>query len=165
MFKVRMFFFSCIMACTFVGSSFAANTPQQQAFEASLFGISEISHFGLDEQRFNKLTLLQQQKILLAKESLFKLLKAIENKDGKPQQYLSNALNKKFPTKQAFVQSLVDDETSLLAMIIGDFSISKDEKNVVFHFSVISFSEGNITVTEHIATIQNSDTGWKISKI
>ncbi|CAH1082862.1 hypothetical protein NTG1052_430003 [Candidatus Nitrotoga sp. 1052] len=42
-------------------------------------------------------------------------------------------------------------------MIIGDFSISKDDKNIVFHFSVISSTEGIISVTEKIATVQNSD--------
>ncbi|CAH1082865.1 hypothetical protein NTG1052_430004 [Candidatus Nitrotoga sp. 1052] len=97
------------MLFTFAGSSLAADTPLQ-SFEASIFGISEISHFGLDEQRFNRLSIDQRKNILLAKETLLGFFKAIQNKDGKPQQYLSSALNKKFPTKQRVVQSLVDEE-------------------------------------------------------
>lgn len=162
MFRARVYFFILVMIGG--GSAFAANALLQE-FESSLFGVSEISHFGLDEQRFNKLSTEQRENILLAKDVLLGLFKAIQNKNGKPQQYLSDELNKKFPTKLEFVQSLVADETSILALIIGDFTISKDGKNIVFHFSVISSAEGMVAVTEKVATVRNSGAGWRVAKI
>lgn len=164
MLKVRACLWGLLIMYVQAGSAYAADT-QQQSFEASLFGISEISHFGLDEQRFNQLSIKQRVDVLQAKELLFNLFKSIQNKDGKPQQYLSSALNKKFPTKREFVQSLVDEETSLLAMIIGDFSIGKGGNSIVFHFSIISSTEGIVAVTEKTATVQNFDEGWKVAKI
>lgn len=110
----------------------AASIPLQP-FENSIFGIAEISHFGIEENRIKQLSAGQKEDVLLAKEALLNLLKSIQYKDGKPQLYLSEAMNSSFPTKKEFVQSLIGEETSLLAMMISNFSILETEKSVDFY--------------------------------
>jgi uncharacterized protein YktB (UPF0637 family) len=92
-------------------------------------------------------------------------LKSVQDKNGKPQQYLSVALNKQFPTKQMFAQSLLDEETSMIALLIDDFTVSQDGTQVTFRFSAVLSSEGSITAMDRSATIQKVGQDWKLSAI
>ena len=144
------------------GSIFAADT-ERDSFETSIYGISEISHFHADPARMNQLSAETRADIVRAKSVLVNALKAVQDKNGKPQKYLSVALNKQFPTKQQFAQSLMDEETSLIALLVDDFTVSKDETQVVFHCSVIVSSEGSITAADRSATLQKTGQDWKLA--
>jgi hypothetical protein len=157
-FKSLIHFLFLVFLC----DSTPALEIDQKSFEHSIYGVSEISHFTLDTQRFNRLSAHQKQDILLAKTVLLELLKAVQDINGNPNQYLSSAFNKQFPIKKSFAQSLLDEETSLIALIVGDFTIPEDNTKIILRFSVISSSEGNMVVTEKSATIQKMDAGWKL---
>ena len=146
------------------GSIFAADT-ERDSFETSIYGVSEISHFHADPARMNQLSAETRTDIVQAKSVLVNALKAIQDKNGKPQKYLSVALNKKFPTKQLFAQSLMDEETSLIALLVDDFTVSKDGTQVVFRCSVIVSSEGSITAADRSATLQKTGQDWKLAGI
>lgn len=149
----------------FIANPVLGQESTQQQFEASIFGVSEISHFGIEAKRYSQLTAEQRGSLLEGKRILLSLFKAIQDRNGEPNQYLSDSLNQQFPTKQRFVQSLVDEETSLVAMLISSFNISKDGSEISFDYAVISSSEGMISSTERKATVRKTKRGWLISKI
>lgn len=146
------------------GHSFAQEISQS-AFEANLFGISEISHFGIDKTRFDEMSANQRVGVLGAKKVLLTILKSLQDRKGKINVHLTNAMNNKFPTKKAFAQGLVDEETSLLGLLVTDFAVLEDGKKVELGFSVLTSSEGTIVTGNKKATLTAVGPSWKLDDI
>lgn len=142
-----------------------AQPMTQDAFEENLYGVSEISHFGIEKARFDELTTSQREGVLRAKGVLLGLLKALQDKNGKTEVYLTDALNKKYPSKRSFAQSLVDDETSLIGLLVTDFTIAGNGKRVELSFSVVASSEGMIVTASKKAVLVAAGLSWKLAEI
>jgi hypothetical protein len=154
------------LACLYlsIGSAFAADADRD-AFENSVYGVVEISHFHADPAKLKQLSAETRGNVVLAKTALVNALKAVQDENGKPQEYLSAALNKQYPTKQGFAQSLLDEEVSMIAVLIDDFTVSPDGTQVNFRFSVVLSTEGLLTAMDRSATIQKVGHDWKVSTI
>ena len=135
----------------------------REAFEREIFGITEISHFSLTPERLSPLSAEAKANIVAAKSVLVAMLKALQDQNGKPRQYFSAALKKKFPTDRAFAQSVLGEETLVLGLLIEDFTVSSDGAEIVFHLRAIVDSEGSIEVGDKsVATLLKEGANWKL---
>jgi hypothetical protein len=155
----------CLLSLLTLTQGAVAQSLSQERFEAKFYGVSEISRFGIDKERFDELTQSQREGVLQGKKVLFDVLKAIQDKNGRPNAYLADSLNKKYPTKQLFAQSVMDEETSLIALIVSDFSVDTEGHQVELAFSVVSSSEGTMVVNQKKALLQAVGSTWKLVRI
>jgi hypothetical protein len=61
--------------------------------------------------------------------------------------------------------SILDEDASIVALIIEDFSIAEGDMTIKLECSIISFSEGSHVVSYMNATMQNTALGWKLSEL
>jgi len=161
---LRVFILTALLVFT-AGRDVLAQPMTQESFEANLYGVSEISHFGIAKARFDELTTSQRESVLRAKRVLIDVLKSLQDKDVKTSVYLTDALNKKFPSKQSFAQSLIDGETSLIGLLVTDFTLSGKGNRVELSFSVLISSEGMIVTASKKAVLVMVGTAWKLAEI
>ncbi len=143
----------------------AARTMSQTAFETELFGLSELSHFGIDKARYEALTSAQRDGLLRARAAVLDLLKELQRTDGQPLRFLTDSLKRKYPTKQAFASSLLEVETSLIGVLVTDFLVSADGKNVELSFTAILSSEGMIVTGSKKAVLVREGKSWRVAQI
>lgn len=161
--KRAEFIISCICVFVLANCGVAAGT-EKDSFDASVYGVAEISHFHSTPERFSGMTAAQRDGVVAAKIALTKFLTAIQSKDGKPRQYISKELAAKFPTKRQLAASLLDEETSIVAFLIEDFEISESNTEAKLRVAVISSSEGTMVITSKSAVLDEIGSDWKITK-
>ena len=146
------------------GAAIAADA-ELQSFENAVYGISEISHFGGDPAELGRLSAESRSEVIHAKSVLVNVLKSLQDKNLKSHLYLTDALAKKFPTEQSFARSLLDPETSLLALLVNDFTFSANNAQIVFKFSLVMSSEGSLATADKSATLIKVGPDWKFASI
>jgi len=144
----------------FGGRSASAQTIDQKSFEAKLYSIEPISHFGIDEQRFATLTETQKQALVDSRRTLIDMLRAIQLKRN-ALTYLTTDMAKKYRNSSALASSLLEPETMILGAGISDFTFV-DVETIKLHFFVAVFSEGNIVVSEKSAVMKKTEAGWRV---
>jgi hypothetical protein len=144
-------------------SAALCQNTSQETFENKLYSIAEIKHFGLDPQQFVALSDTDKNNILAARDALIGLLRAIEtNSSITP--FVAPELIKKYKDSATLAASLIDPETSIHAVGITDFTLGK-QGEIHLHFFAVVFSDGSMAVSEKSATIQRSNTGWRVATI
>ena len=146
------------------GAAIAADA-ELQSFENAVYGISEISHFGGDPAELGRLSAESRSEVIHAKSILVNVLKSLQDKNIKSHMYLTETLAKKFPTEQSFARSLLDPETSLLALLVNDFTFSANNAQIVFEFSLVMSSEGSLATADKSATLIKVGPDWKFASI
>jgi hypothetical protein len=144
----------------FDGSRTAAQTIDRKSFEAKLYQIEPISHFGIDEQRFATLTETQKQEVIDARRDLIDMLRAIQMKRN-ALTYVTTDMAKKYRSSSALASSLLEPETTILGAGISDFTFV-DAQTVKLHFFVAAFSEGNIVISEKFAVVKKTEGAWRV---
>lgn len=154
-----------IMVVMMLSRSVFAQAMTQQSFESNFYALSQISYFGLDKTRYDSLTTAQRNSVLRARGVLLAVLKALQDREGRTAEYLTDSLNKEFPTKRSFAQSLLDDETSLIGLIVTDFAIDGNNKRIELTFSAIVSTEGTIITAKKKAVLVGIGSSWKLASI
>jgi hypothetical protein len=144
-------------------SAALSQNASQKSFEDRLYPVAEIRHFNLDPQQFAALTDTDKKNLLSARDALIGLLRAIETRSSTIP-FAAPGLIKKHKDSAGLAASLIDPETSIHAVGITDFTLSKPGE-IHLHFFVIVFSEGSMSVSEKSATIQHLDAGWRVAAI
>jgi hypothetical protein len=111
----------------------------KKSFETKMYSIEAISHFGLDDHRFAVLSESEKHNLLESRDDLFAMLRAIQMKqDARP--YVTSGMVRKYGSSAALAASLVEAETSILAVGISDFALV-DGGTAKLHFFVAAFSK------------------------
>jgi hypothetical protein len=140
----------------------AAFCEDKATFEKRLFGITPLSHFSVDTQRFRTLNQNDKTNLLAARTVLSTVLERLEKKqDALP--YLTREFAKNFKSSTELAASLISPETSLMALGITDFELV-DSSSTKLQFFVLTFSEGNLVVSEKTASLKKTSAGWRIDK-
>jgi hypothetical protein len=149
---------SCLLFI--VGCAFAQTTANG-SFEAKLYSIAQLKHFSLDDRRFAALSETDKTNLLQCRSVLVNLFGALE-RQSHVLQYLAPELAAKYKTPDALAASLIEPETSVLAVGVGDFTLKKDGR-VRLEFFAITDSEGTITASEMFATLRRVGSSWRVS--
>jgi len=156
----------CMMKIMLLAALCAAQTAFSQgtnkkAFEAKVYSIEAISHFGLDDHRFSALTDIDKQNLIDSRNDLLGLLRAVQTK-GDALQYVTIEMGNKYRNSTALAASLLDPETTILAAGISDFTIL-DRGSIKFRLFVVVFSDGDIVISEKSASLKKTDSGWRVA--
>jgi hypothetical protein len=139
----------------------SGQTTGRKSFEAKMFSIEDICHFGIDDERFAALTKEQKTSLVEARNVLMAMLQAIQHKRDVTK-YASSEMVAKYKTSSALAASLIDPETSILAAGVSDFSLV-DSGTIRLNFFAVVSSEGNIVVSEKAALLRQTDSGWRFA--
>lgn len=106
-----------------------------------------------------------QSSVVAAKKLLQTILIAIQHKKGDLSLYLTESMNRRYPTKQELFKSMVDDESSVLGLLATDFNCQNGCTSVELGFSAVTSSEGIITVSSKRATLTVVGGQWKMASV
>ena len=150
-----------VCALMFLSQSTFGQTIDKKSFGTRMYSIEAISHFGLDEQRFRRLTEVDKRNLLESRDDLVAMLRAIEMKSD-AMAYVTSDMAHKYGSSTALAASLLEAETSILAAGISDFSLL-DTRSIKLRFFVAVFSEGDIAISEKSAILKRTDSGWRVA--
>lgn len=152
---------SAIMALGLVSSDAYPQGESRESFETKIFSIEGVSHFGVDEERFVALTAEQKASLLEARTCLMAMLQSIQKKRDITR-YASPDMLVRYRTSAALATSLIEPETSILAAGVSDFALV-DSRTISLNFLAVVSSEGNIVVSEKVALLKQTDSGWRFA--
>ncbi len=143
------------------GRSARGQTTEQKSFEAKMFSIEAISHFGKDDHRFAGLTDAQKRSLVESRNNLIAMLQAIRHRRDVTR-YASREMVRKYGSSTALAASIIDPETSILAAGVSDFALV-DKETIKLNFFAVLSSEGNIVISGKAAVLKETDSGWRVS--
>jgi hypothetical protein len=146
-----------------LGRATSGQTTEMKSFEARIYSIEAISHFGASDEKFATLTDVQKRGLVNARNDLMDMLKAIEHRRDVTR-YAMPELVGKYKTSAALAASMIAPETSILAAGVSDFAFVGTRTIRLNFFAVVS-SEGNIVVSEKTAVLKETDSGWRFAGI
>jgi hypothetical protein len=149
-----------LFALSAPGQSARGQATTEKSFEARMYSIEAISHFGLDDRRFATLTDAQERSLVESRDDLLAMLQAIEHKRDATT-YASREMVRKHGTSTALAASIIDPETSILAAGVSDFALV-DRSTIKLKFFAVLSSEGNIVISEKAAVLKETDSGWRV---
>lgn len=144
-----------------LGRSAYGQTTQRESFEAKIYSIETINHFGVSDEKFAALTEVQKRSLIEARNDLMDMLQAIEHRRD-VRRYVTPEMVGKYKTSNALAASMIEPETSILAMGVSDFSFV-GTRTIRLHFFAVVSSEGNIVVSEKTAVIKEVDSSWRFA--
>ena len=136
-------------------------TTERKSFEAKIYSIETISHFGISDEKFAGLSEAQRRSLIEARSDLMDMLQAIQHRRDVTR-YATPAMVGKYRTSSALAASVIEPETSILAAGVSDFSFADAETIKLNFFAVVS-SEGNIVVSEKTAVLREVDSAWRFA--
>lgn len=136
-------------------------TAERKSFEAKIFSIEAISHFGVSDEKFAALTEVQRGSLIAARSNLMDMLQAIEHRRD-VRRYATPEIVAKYKTSSALAASMIESEASILAAGVSDFSFAETGTIKLNFFAVVS-SEGNIVVSEKTAVLKEVDSAWRFA--
>jgi len=152
-----------LVAIVLFGGSTYGQEAERKPFEAKMYSIEAISHFGVGDDRFAALTDAQKRNLVEARNDLMAMLQAIQNK-GDVTRYATKQTVNKYKSSTALAASLIEAETSILAAGVSDFVLVDKETIKLKFFAVVS-SEGEIVVSEKTAVLKETESGWRFSAL
>jgi hypothetical protein len=152
---------SQVLILLVLASCALGQTAASGSFEEKLYSIAQLKHFSLDDQRLAALNEADRANILHCRAVLVNLFGSLE-RQADVLQYLAPELAAKYRTPDALAASLIEPETSVLAIGVSDFTLEKDRK-IRLQFFAITDSEGTITASEMFATLRRVDSSWRVS--
>jgi hypothetical protein len=158
--KCRWVALATLCALSVLGRSASSQTTEEKSFEAKMYSIEAISHFGIDDHRFAALTDTQRRSLVESRNDLIAMLQAIQHKRDVTT-YASREMVHKFETSTALAASIIDPETSILAAGVSDFALV-DKGTIRLNFFALVSSEGNMIVSEKAAVLKETDSGWRV---
>lgn len=158
--KSRLVALVTLCALSVLARTASGQTTQEKSFEAKLYSIEAVSHFGIDDHRFAALTDTQRRSLVESRNDLVAMLQAIQHRRDVTI-YASREMVRKFQTSGALAASIIDPETSILAAGVSDFALVGKGTIRLNFFAVVS-SEGNMIVSEKIAVLKETDSGWRV---
>jgi hypothetical protein len=144
-----------------LGRATYGQTMERKSFEAKIYSIEAISHFGVSDEKFAALTDAQKRSLVEARNDLMDMLQAIEHKRDVTK-YATPETVGKYKTSTALAASMIDPETSILAAGVSDFALVGTRTIRLNFFAVVS-SEGDIVVSEKTAVLKETDSGWRFA--
>ena len=151
-----------VWASLWLGHNAFSQTLSKKEFEAKMYSIEAISHFGLYPEKFASLSDSNKQNLLASRDDLMSLLRAIEQKRD-ALAFVTHDLAQKYHSSTELAASLVEQETSILAAGVTDFDLI-DGGAIRLHFFAVISSEGTLTVSEKSAILKKSDSGWRVAR-
>jgi len=151
------------LAVAFFGGSAFGQGTERKSFEAQLYSIETIGHFGVSDDKFAALTDVQKHDLVEARNDLMAMLQAIQNR-GDVTKYATRQMVSKYRSSAALAASLVEPETSILAAGVSDFALA-DKGTIRLKFFAVVSSEGNIVVSEKTAVLRETESGWRFSAL
>lgn len=133
-------------------------------FEQKMFALQSLSHFGIDETRFQSYTNNQKRDLLEARSILFSFLKATQNPDDDLLSLLGQGLRTAYESRAELLNKLLGQEIEIQSTAITEFELQQDGA-IVFSYYVVLFSEGNLLLKEDSASLKKYGTSWKITSI
>lgn len=134
---------------------------ERKTFEAKMYSIETISHFGVSDEKFAALTDTQKHSLLEARSDLMDMLEGIQHRRDVTK-YATPAMVAKYKTSSALADSMIEPETSMLAAGVSDFSFVGAQTIKLNFFALVS-SEGNIDVSEKTAVLKQVDSAWRFA--
>jgi len=150
--KHRWMVLTCACVLGVLGRGARGQTTEQKSFDAKMYSIEAIDHFGTGDEKYAALTDMQKRSLVEARNDLMDMLQAIQHKRDVTK-YVSQGM--------ALVGSIIDPETSILAAGISEFDFV-DKGAIRLKFFALVFSEGNIVVSEKAAVLKSTDSGWRV---
>lgn len=150
--------------CVLSISQAAAQSSDRKSFATKIFSVSELSHFGIDQQRFNQLTASDKSNLLLARVVVIAFLRDIQS-GGNVFQHIAPSLANKYNSRDEFVATVLAWETSLHAVGVTDFRFLHGKKEIQLDCFVVSTSEGTMVVNEMKVTLSKFASKWRIISI
>ena len=144
-----------------LGRTTYGQTTERKSFEARIYSIEVISHFGVNDEKFAALTDAQKRGVVEARNDLMDILQAIEHRRDVTR-YATPEMVGKYKTSTALAASMIDPETSILAAGVSDFALAGTRTIRLNFFAVVS-SEGSIVVSEKTAVLKETDSGWRFA--
>lgn len=138
-----------------------SQTVEREAFEAKIYSIEAVSHFGVSDEKFAALTDVQRKSLVEARDDLMGMLQAIQHRRDVTR-YATRETVRKYKTSADLAASLIEPETSILAAGISDFALV-DKGTIRLNFFAIVSSEGDIVVSEKAAVLRETDAGWRFA--
>jgi hypothetical protein len=126
-----------------------------------MYSIEEVSHFGIDDAGFAALTDTQKQSLVEARNHLISMLQAVQH-GSDATKYASPEMMAKHKTSTDLAASLLEPETSILAVGVSNFTFV-DERTIKLNFFAVVSSEGNILASEKVAVLRRGDSVWRVA--
>jgi hypothetical protein len=146
-----------------LGGSLCGQTADLKSFGTKIYSIKEISHFSIDDQRFAALTDAEKRSLIESRDDLIALLQGIQdNRDVRT--YATPEMVRRHKTSAALAASILEPETSILAAGVSDFALV-DKQTIKLNFFALVSSEGNIIVSERVAVLKKTDSGWGVAEV
>jgi hypothetical protein len=157
----RWLLLAAIVGASLSAGSACAQTTEKKAFEGKMYSIETVSHFGIAADRFAAMTEAQRRSLVEARNDLMPMLQAIQHKRD-VMRYASREMVGKYGTSAAIAASVIEAETSILAVGLSDFALV-DKRTIKLNFFAVLSSEGNILVSEKTAVLKQTDSGWRVA--
>ena len=126
-----------------------------------MYAISQLNSFGSDSQKFAALNDADKKNLLACRDILFGLLRAVERKTA-ISEYVTPELAKKYRDSAGLAASLLDPETSLIAVGVSDFAVPPGGREIHLHFYAVTFSDGAMAASEKSAILNKVDSTWRV---
>src|ERR1017187_2494323 len=146
-----------------LGRAASGQTAERESFEARMYSIEAISHFGVSDEKFAALTEVQRRSLIEAPSNLMNMLQAIQHRRDVTR-YVTPEMVGRYKTSAALAASIMDAETSMLAAGISDFSFV-DAGTIKLNFFAVVSSEGNVVVSEKTAVLKQVDSTWRFARL
>jgi hypothetical protein len=150
-----------LLAIGFLAGTTRGQTMERKSFEAKMYSIEAIDHFGVSDDKFAALTDVQKQGLVEARNDLIALLRAIQYRRDVTK-FVTHEMVSKYRTSSALAASLIAPETSILAAGVSDFALV-DKGIIKLNFFAMVSSEGDIVVSEKTAVLKDTDSGWRFA--
>ncbi|MFZ1157167.1 MAG: hypothetical protein WA766_13850, partial [Candidatus Acidiferrales bacterium] len=147
---------------TLFGRNACGQATERESFEAKIYSIEAISHFGIDDGKFAALADAQKRSVIESRNDLMAMLQAIQHRLDVTR-FASREMVRKYRTSTALAASIIDPETSILAAGVSDFALIDKETIRLKFFAVLS-SEGNIIISEKAAVLKQTDSAWRVAE-
>ena len=137
-----------------------AQTAEGPSFERRMYAIERLDQH--NPRQFAGLPDGQKRDFLACRNAVIAVLKGIETKNDL-HLYLTPELARKYPSTEALGASLIERETSLLAVGVSEFNLNDEGNRIRLTVFVLVFSEGMIGASEKVAYCERSGGRWRIS--
>ncbi len=159
--KRRWVSVASLFMLSILGQGLYGQATERKSFEAKMYSIEEISHFGVSDEKFAAVTEAQRRSLIEARSDLMGMLQAIQRRRDVTR-YVTPQMVGKYTTSAALAASIIEAETSMLAAGVSDFSFA-NARTVKLNFFVVVSSEGNIVVSEKTAVLTQVDSTWRFA--